>query len=128
MPDASSILMPVLAWLVGAAFVARLAAAWARPPGSWFLLALVTSPPIGLLWLLIVGDPGTADTLQEKEARIRRAHPGRRDAREAALNEMACPHCEATVNPVTREGLHSAADEPWLLICDRCQNDIEPDA
>ncbi len=49
------------------------------------------------------------------------------DSRETrAVNEMHCPQCQSTVNPMTRSGLHSPDDEPWKLICDRCNTEIEP--
>ena len=40
---------------------------------------------------------------------------------------MHCPGCGARVNPLTREGLHSPEREPWRLICDRCQETIQPE-
>jgi hypothetical protein len=40
---------------------------------------------------------------------------------------MRCPRCGARINPLTREGLHSPAGEPWLLICDGCDQTIQPE-
>ena len=68
------------------------------------------------------------DRITLKEERIRQQHPERKDIREAAMNEMDCPHCGAAVNPITEDGLHSSEKEPWLLICNQCQGTIEPDA
>jgi len=91
------------------------------------LLALLLSPLVALVFLYMAGDPQEALALQEKEERIRQQHPERKDVQEAALNEMSCPHCGAAVNPITEDGLHSSATEPWLLICNQCQGTIEPD-
>jgi hypothetical protein len=37
-----------------------------------------------------------------------------------------CPNCGSRVNPATGEGLHCPVGQPWVLICDRCQNKIDP--
>jgi hypothetical protein len=39
---------------------------------------------------------------------------------------VKCPHCGANVNPATGEGLHCPVGKPWVLICDKCQNTVEP--
>ncbi len=49
------------------------------------------------------------------------------DAIEEARYTTRCPRCQARINPLTREGLHSPAGEPWLLICDRCDETIQPE-
>ena len=98
-----------------------------RPPATWFLLALLLSPLVAFVFLVLAGDPQQAMALAEKEERLRQRHPGRQDHREAALNEMQCPHCGAAVNPVTEDGLHSPEAEPWLLICNQCRGTVEPD-
>jgi len=46
---------------------------------------------------------------------------------EEAQYTTRCPHCGWRINPLTREGLHSPAGEPWLLICDHCDETIQPD-
>ncbi len=97
------------------------------PPAIWFLLALLCNPLLVFAILWIIGDPEATAALREREDRIRERHPERKDIREAALNEMNCPHCGAAVNPITEDGLHSSEREPWLLICNRCQGTIEPD-
>lgn len=49
------------------------------------------------------------------------------DAIEESKYTMRCPGCGARINPLTREGLHSPEGEPWLLICDRCNETVQPD-
>ena len=39
-------------------------------------------------------------------------------------NWMDCPNCGAAVNSYTGDGLHSPEDEPWRLICDKCETEI----
>jgi hypothetical protein len=125
--DLLFILLPMIVWLFVCSLVARAASAFHRPPGTWFLLALICSPPVAFVLLLVAGDPEKAAALREKEEEIRHRHPELKDVRDAALNEMACPHCGAAVNPITEDGLHSPEAEPWLLICNQCQGSIEPD-
>ena len=43
-------------------------------------------------------------------------------------NWATCPKCDAPINPSTRAGLHSPDDEPWRLLCDECEAEIQPDA
>src|SRR4051794_39409812 len=88
-------------WLTLCFLVARAAAAYRRPPGTWFLLSLFVGPLIALILLYVVGDPQDAAELHDKEERIRQRHPDRKDIREAALNEMNCPTCGAELNVVT---------------------------
>jgi len=120
-------LVAIIPWLVVCSLVARLASSFHRPPATWFLLALLLSPLLVAVLLLILGDAERAIMLRESEERIRQRHPERTDLREAALNEMQCPHCGATVNPITEDGLHSPETQPWLLICNQCHGAIEPD-
>ncbi|OAI47618.1 hypothetical protein AYO44_01710 [Planctomycetaceae bacterium SCGC AG-212-F19] len=127
MRDPATVLLPILVWFVFAILVGRLAAWFHRSPGTWFLLALLLSPLVAFIGLLLAGDPQQAATRHEQEERIRQQHPDRKDIREVLLNEMTCPHCGAAVNPVTGDGLSSPQAQPWLLICNRCQNAIEPD-
>ena len=113
-------------WLLLSFLVGRFASSLHRSPAIWFLLALLCNPLLAFAILWVIGDP-QATVAIEREDRIRQRHPERKDIREAALNEMNCPHCGAAVNPITEDGLHSSEREPWLLICNRCQGMIEPD-
>lgn len=38
-----------------------------------------------------------------------------------------CPKCGARIDWAAREGLHSPPDEPWLLLCDRCEAEVRVD-
>lgn len=99
-----------------------------RPPGKGTDSVGLGLLAIGGVLVLVSRAAQQNDALlREKEERIRQRHPERKDIREAALNEMECPHCKAVVNPVTGDGLHSPEAEPWLLICSQCQGTIEPD-
>ena len=97
------------------------------PAGHVVSAGTLAQPVGGVRAAVSCRRPHRAMALQEKEERIRQRHPERKDLREAALNEMQCPHCGAAVNPVTADGLHSPEAEPWLLICNQYQGRIEPD-
>jgi hypothetical protein len=114
-------------WVGFCALVAQVAASYHRPPGLWFLHAVVLGPPLALILLMLAGDPVAREELAEREERIRSRHPDLKDARYAALNEARCPECGAAVNPVTGDGLHSPEAEPWLLLCNGCERPFEPD-
>lgn len=126
MRDPFLVFLPMLGWLFFSSLVAYAASKFHRAPATWLMLALLLSPLAAFFLLLVAGDPEATRALQEKEERIRERHPDRKDLREAALNEMECPHCGAPVNPVTGDGLHSLPAEPWLLICNECQGRVEP--
>ncbi len=99
------------------------------PPtrSAWYWLTYVFSP--ALFWALFPNeDDERGRALREKEERIRRQHPDLKDVREAAVNETECPGCQATINPVTGDGFHSPPGEPWVMICNRCNRRVEPDA
>lgn len=88
---------------------------------------------IGLIVLFVLPDEHkqaaarhSAMAAKEKEDRLRKQYPEEKDLRSILLGETNCPQCGATVNTTTRDGLHSPEEEPWLLICDRCQTEIEP--
>ena len=119
--------LPVLVWLFFCFVVGRFAVTFHRSSGVWFLVALLLSPLGAVIALYLAGDAEGDPVQREKEERIRRNHPHRKDVQEAILNEMNCPHCAAAVNPVTGDGLHSSEEEPWLLFCNRCQEAVEPD-
>ena len=38
-----------------------------------------------------------------------------------------CPNCGARIDWARREGVHSPPDEPWLLLCDRCEAEVRTD-
>ena len=38
-----------------------------------------------------------------------------------------CPSCGARIDCARREGVRSPPNEPWLLLCDRCEAEIEAD-
>ena len=118
----------LLIWLPLCVVVGRMAVSYRRSPMAWFFLALVFSPVVAFVFLIVADVPHSAVALQEKEEQARQRHPEISDVREVVLSETKCPHCGAVVNPATREGLHSPETEPWLLICNQCQTTIQPDA
>ena len=103
-----------------------MAKSYQRSPGAWFLLAVVFTPLVAFVFLLVAGVPYSAVVRQQKEHRARSRHPEAADVREIALSELECPKCGATVNPATNDGLHSPEDEPWRLICSQCGAEIQP--
>jgi hypothetical protein len=92
----------------------------------WYWLLYVFSP--ALSWAVCSQeDDERGRALREKEERIRREHPDLKDVREAAMNEVQCPGCKATINPITGDGYHSPQGEPWVMLCNQCKRCIEPD-
>ncbi|WP_439626561.1 hypothetical protein [Gemmata sp.] len=92
----------------------------------WYWLLYVLSP--ALSWAVCSQeDDERGRALREKEERIRREHPDLKDVREAAMNEMQCPACKSTINPITGDGYHSPRGEPWVMLCNQCKRRIEPD-
>ncbi len=108
------------------AIVGWMAKSYDRSTLAWFILAVVFFPLTAFVFLLVAGVPHSAVVRKEKEERARRQHPERADIREIARSELACQQCDAIVNPVTGDGLHSPDDEPWRLICERCGANIQP--
>lgn len=113
-------------WLFLCFLVGQEAQKYKRSASAWFLLALCFSPLVTFIFLLVADVPYNAILREEQEQRIRERHPERTDVRHIAANEMSCPKCGASVNPVTRDGLRSPDNEPWLLICNQCEAKIEP--
>lgn len=127
-------------WLLLSFLVGRMATSYKRSSVAWFLLALVFSPVIAWIFLIVADVPHSAFVLNEKEERVRQHYSdesesrntplsemNESDLRDIALSETQCPKCGTTVNPATGEGLHSSESEPWLLICDHCETMFEPD-
>ena len=42
-------------------------------------------------------------------------------------NWIVCPNCSTPINTTTGRGLTSPEDEPWLMLCEQCQTEIQPD-
>ena len=118
--------LAVLLYLLHYFFAAWLARSYTGSPILFLIVAVLFSPFVALIFLLVAGVPYAAVVRKEKEERARKQHPERADVREIALSELECPKCGAKVNPVTGAGLHSPEDEPWLCICNACQTEIEP--
>jgi hypothetical protein len=87
--------------------VGWLAKSYQRSPGAWFLLAVIFTPLVAFVFLLVAGVPHSAVVRREKEERARKQHPDRADVSDIARSELNCPQCGATVNPATGDGLHS---------------------
>lgn len=116
----------VIAWIPLCILVGMDAGGKLRSGFAWFLLAFLFSPFVAYIFLMIAGVSHNAVVRIEKEKVFRRQHPERSDVREVVANEMACPKCGAIVNPVAGDGLHSREDEPWVLLCDSCECEINP--
>ena len=117
----------LIVWLAFCRLVGRMAASLNRRPDTWFLAALLASPLVAFLLLFMYGDARENAAMRDREERIRELHPEVKDVHLAALNETQCPHCGADVNPVTGNGLHSRERTPWVLVCNKCQGEIEPE-
>jgi len=106
--------------------VGWMAKSYQRSSGAWFLLAVIFTPLVAFVFLLVAGVPHLAVVQKEKEERARTQHPERADVSDIARSELECPQCGATVNPATGDGLHSPEDEPWRLMCNQCDAEIQP--
>ena len=92
------------------------------------ILLFVIGGIIGLV-VLAVYNKGQRDASRSvgfRERRVPLHDPDRTEASGVIGAELQCPYCGATVNPATGEGLHSPVGQAWVLICDQCQNRIEP--
>ena len=113
-------------WIPLSLLVARAAAGYQRSSIGWFVLAFVFSPLVAYVFLLVADVPHKAILRRELEDRVKARHPGRTDIRYVAQSEMDCPNCGTAVNPSTGDGLHSPENEPWRVICEKCETEIVP--
>ena len=91
---------------------------------GWTLLALIFSPLLTAVFLLVAGPPvSAADQVREDEEaeRLRKSTDHQRHA------EGTCPSCGAPNNLATGEGLRSSDDEPWRMSCANCAHEIAGD-
>ena len=94
----------------------------------WYWLTFLISPLAAIAFFASrEKDDEAAQELREREKKIRREHPDLKDVRDAAVNEMQCPGCKATINPITGDGFYCPPGEPWAMICSQCNNRVEPD-
>jgi hypothetical protein len=93
------------------------------------ILLFVIGGILGLV-ILAVYHKGQRDAVDRgvgfRGQRVPLQHPQRTDSGAVVRAEMPCPYCGARVNPATGEGLHSPVGQSWVLICNHCQNPIEP--
>ena len=90
------------------------------------ILLFVIGGVIGLV-VLAVYSKGQRDAVDRAFAsREQRGHGHDQQGERTDVGGVICPHCGARVNPATGEGLHCPVGEPWILICDKCQNKVEP--
>jgi len=121
------LILPAIAmilWIPLSLLVGRAARSYQRSPIGWFVLACIFSPLVAYVFLLVADVPLKATLRQELEDRVRARHPERDHVRVETEHEMDCPNCGAAVNSYTGDGLHSPEDEPWRLICDKCETEI----
>lgn len=83
----------VFLWLLGAAFVAWLAAQRGRSAGLWFVIAALASPAVGLLALLLASNRSTTKVSPLTHVRCP-------ECRELVLKEARkCKHCGCLLVP-----------------------------
>ena len=116
----------VIIYVGFSAVVAQVARSYDRSPVVWFILSLLFSPVTSFIFLIVADVPHNAVAAKYQEDCLRKQYPEEKDLGQVALGETRCPQCGATVNTTTQDGLHSPEDEPWLLLCKRCQTAIEP--
>ena len=114
----------LMLWIPLCFLVARAARTYRRSAIGWFVLACIFSPLAAYVFLLVADVPHRAILRQELEDRVKARHPESTDTRVETEHEMDCPKCGAAVNSYTGDGLHSAEDEPWRLMCDKCETEI----
>ena len=91
---------------------------------SWTVLALLFSPVLTIIFLLVAGPPvSAADQVREDEEgeRLRKSTDHERHA------ESKCPSCGNPINLATGKGVRSSNDEPWRLSCANCAHEIAGD-
>ena len=104
----------VIAWIVWAllvAGVAWLATSFRRSAFWWAVLAIVFTPIIAGIFLLVAGVPAEVGPPEPEDARFD--------------GHATCQSCGAAGDWETHEGLHSPEDEPWRLLCDDCGHEVE---
>ena len=104
----------VIAWIIWAVLVAGvawLATSFRRSAFWWAVLAVVFTPIIAGIFLLVSGVPAEARLPQPEDAEFD--------------GHTTCQSCGAVVDWETHEGLHSPEDEPWRLLCDNCGHEVE---
>ena len=114
----------MMLWIPLCLLVARAAGTYRRSPVGWFVLACIFSPLIAYVFLLVADVPHKAMLRQELEDRVKARRPESTDTRVETEHEMDCTKCGAAVNSYTGDGLHSPDDEPWRLMCDKCEKEI----
>jgi len=126
MQDLNTILpaIAMILWIPLSLLVGRAAGNYQRSSIWWFVLAFVFSPLVAYVFLLVADVPHKAVLRQELADRVKARHPDRTDVHVETENEMNCPNCGAAVNPYTGDGLHSPEEEPWRLICDKCETEV----
>jgi hypothetical protein len=91
--------------------VAYLASSYRRSAFWWAILAIVFTPIVAGIFLLVAGVPAELPSPAPEEVDF--------DGR------TTCQSCGAAVDWDTHQGLHSPEDEPWRLLCDNCGHEIE---
>jgi hypothetical protein len=96
-----------------------------RSFAGWTVLALFFTPFTAVIFLVVAGSPLTAydQVCKDRDVETKAAI-----ADEEYQGEYVCPLCGNSFNLVTHRGLHSPDDEPWRLICEQCDREIDVDA
>jgi hypothetical protein len=95
-----------------------------RSFAGWTVLAMMFTPFIAAIFLVAAGPPLTA---------YDQVHPGQDVETKAAIGdeeyrgERSCPPSGDSAITVTSGGVHSPDEEPWRLICNQCNREIEVD-
>jgi hypothetical protein len=101
-------------WVMYAVLVAGVAwwaSSYRRSVFWWTILAIVFSPVVAGVFLLVAGVPAETGPPEPESVDF--------DGR------ATCESCGAAVDWDTHEGLHSAEGEPWRLLCDHCGHELE---
>jgi hypothetical protein len=118
-------IVAAIAWIPLCLLVAYQAKANQRSVIAWFALAVVLSPLVAFVVLLVTSTPKQSVSKQEAKERPSAYTSEPTDVLDSEHYERSCPKCGAAVNAATGDGLHWPEKEPWRLMCNECDTEIK---
>jgi hypothetical protein len=90
---------------------------------GWMVLAFLFSPLVAGVFLFVAG-PTVTEWERVKADRARKEEILDHGI-DFARAKISCKGCGNAVNIATREGIYSPEDEPWRIICEKCDSPID---
>jgi hypothetical protein len=118
-------IIAAIAWIPLCVLVAYKAKANQRSVIAWFAFAVVLSPLVAFVVLLVTSTPKQSVSKQGVKGRPSAYTSEPTDVLDSEHYERSCPKCGAAVNAATGDGLHWPEKEPWRLICNKCDTEIK---